>query len=691
MASISTEKESAAGLLVVDNSLPQMPSVETLLPKNATETPSDTLVVKVVPPESANALGTASGMPEKLLTEQTQPSAVIVEGEDSLEFRDIEEHRTPTSPAAGGQSSLTEIQAKKVSITMQTDLASTAVTHTLTERIESEAKNAGDSPVCQPTNNNLGDVQPDEPTSGEDLPIVYHMVPVTSEVDNSKEKSDQLGITSDVQPNSKTVQDEAGGNTEDELCDDGQNPVTKTLRQTSAASGQPRSVPPHLRLAPRPTNAQSAAFFEAKRHWPAPEYRAPRVSVPASGYQPPRYPFDLDELQRTRAQLMKARNDLEAERKINAEMRQTVGAEKQSSISAAMSEMLTELLQKQADALAAKAKACEKERELQYREEKIRQFEVYLSDGQRQLKYQLEQQGIRAMSAVDEANLRHEINLKTKHQFSSIEGKIAIQVERLRHQEAAQKIREQQYRVLVRDALKTEILEQLAQDVQTNVAEAKITKVAYERGLTEGKRIAVTGASETALKQEFLKGYTACYRSQVALHNMLHGRLAADSMELAFLHDPTHTENPHNIGLSIGRMEAGAAASVVSNVTISRTSMADAATATLRGRGQAHLHDADLHTPDVADRPEQARLAQQIRPQPQQEEPIRNSVPPRPTFAGELRGAANRSSPPSTANAPGTTAASSGPRAGLAGRVGEDIRYEDSDIEPASPNLIDLY
>ena len=326
---------------------------------------------------------------------------------------------------------------------------------------------------------------------------------------------------------------------------------------------------------------------------------------------------------------MKARNDLEVERKLNAEMLRTIGAEKQASISAAMSDMLTELLQKQAEALAAKARSQEKDRELQYREQKIAQLEDYLSDGQKQLKYHLEQQGIRPMTAVEKANLRRETESKIRHQFSDIEGKIAIHVERLRYQEAAQKIREQQHKALIRDALETEIRGQLMQDVQAQAMGAKATEAAYEHGLTEGKQIGGVKAFDVTLKQEFLKGYAACYRSQSALHNLRNGHVAADSPDLAFFFDPTHHENPHNMGLSIGRMDVAVENVKKSTVgvVIGRKSMEEgaaraaaivgepqAASDVVTRHGQPQLSDATpTGTDQAAGLSEQAHPAQQVR------------------------------------------------------------------------------
>ena len=472
-----------------------------------------------------------------------------------------------------------------------------------------------------------------------------------SDVDVSEEgkREDSDDVQDDLV---KKEGDAAVGIGGEESFGDDEDTATE-MQEANDTSAQPRSVPPHMRPSFKGPVTQNLGAQQLgvstcdlkgsdhadllQRDWPTPVPRAPRVFCPPGGYQPSRPPVDLDELQRMRAQLMKARNDLEVERKVNAEMRRTVGAEKQASISAAMSDMLTELLQKQADALAAKAKIQEKDRELQHRERKIAQLEAYLADGQKQLKFQLEEQGIRMMSAVEEANLRRDVELKLRHQFFDIEGKIGIQVERLRHQEAAQKIREQEYKASIRDALETEIREQLVQDVRAKAVVSKATEVVYERGLPDGKQVVGVKAPEETLKREFLKGYAACYRSLTALYNLRNGHVTADSPELAFLFDPTHSENPHNMGLSIGRVqdmaekaEKGMDGVVTSSKPVEGVAARAAVIAselqaipdavTLRGQNQAQFSEAGSSRPvHIAHRSEQARSTPVQRSQ--QEEP----------------------------------------------------------------------
>lgn len=441
------------------------------------------------------------------------------------------------------------------------------------------------------------------------------------------------------------VKEAIAEDSEDLSLGDDKETAIDMQKQDIAAAAPLRSVPLHMRPAFKTPHIQQSSITDGRvslfgsfrqiyanvnqSHCPAPVPRPSRGYYPPVGHQPSRPPLDYDELQRTKAQLMKARNDLDYERKVNAEMRKTVGAEKQASIGGAMASMLSDTLQKQAEALTGKAKMQEKERHLQYREQRITQVETYLANGQKQLKYQLEQQGIRTMSQIDESDLRCEVELQMKHQLSEIEGKIEIQVERLRHQEAAQKIREQQYKVLIRDALENEVREELAQETQARIPDAKLTESAYERGLAEGKKFARAESSEKERKHDFLKGYAACYRTLTVQYNVRNDKLAVESPEAAFLFDLTHPKNPHNVGLDIGRMEAAPAkANAAVGRVISRRTMEEGAAkvaavqgksepfedaVTARGRGQALFTEAGPSRPSKAGAgPEQVRPVQKV-------------------------------------------------------------------------------
>ncbi|KAG9198207.1 hypothetical protein G6514_010364 [Epicoccum nigrum] len=362
-----------------------------------------------------------------------------------------------------------------------------------------------------------------------------------------------------------------------------------------------------MRRMPQIANVQLAG-------WPTPVPRAPRAPHTYSQSQP-----DYEELQRVKAQLIKPRDELDSERKLHSQMQRKVEAEMQASYSAAVASTLNDLLFRQSETLAAKAKYEGKCRELQYREDSITQLEGYLSAGQAQLKYQLEQQGIRLMREVEEAKLKSEVELSLKRQYANIEGKIAIQVDRLRLQDAAQKVREQQYKALLRPSLEREIREEFFQS--SNAAnDAKAAEgVVGEHRRTDGK----AEASGMQPNRAFLEGYAACNRAQKAIYNISNDIISPDSPELTFLFDPSYPENSLNIGRNIGRLEKAFDVTATSGMTAgeingkmkrpteTKTDSARAATTGVIDGGRSQSDDNKAsHAPQIS--AQMNRLVQQV-------------------------------------------------------------------------------
>jgi hypothetical protein len=366
----------------------------------------------------------------------------------------------------------------------------------------------------------------------------------------------------------RNIQDERDSDGSEKPPGNDSIPLKDSSEQASTPSVQHRSMHPHMRKMSQITNVQLAVSYSVvtvcghqtntrEQGWPTPVPRTPRAPHTYS-----RSPPDYEELQPVKAQLIKTRDELDSERKLHSQMQRKVEAETQASYSAAVANTLNDLLFRQSETLAAKAKYEGKWRELQYREDRIAQLEGYLSAGQAQLKYQLEQQGIRPMREVDEAKLKSEVELSMKRQYADIEGKIAIQVDRLRLQDAAQKVREQQYKALLRPSLEREIREECQSSSAANDAKA-VEGVVGEHRRTDGK----AEASGLQPNRAFLEGYAACNRAQKAVYDMRNGTITPNSPKLAFLFDPTHPENPLNIGHSIGRLEKAAGATTTSGMT----------------------------------------------------------------------------------------------------------------------------
>jgi hypothetical protein len=260
--------------------------------------------------------------------------------------------------------------------------------------------------------------------------------------------------------------------------------------------------------------------------------------------------MDREQFARMSAQLMKTKHELDTERNNNRRLRVIIEAEQQQKVEAASSSMLTNLLRDQAEALTLKAKVEAKERELGFREQKISQHEVYLSEGQKQLWFSLEENGVRPMSAVQMQHARREAKLDAQKAIDDLNGKLNIKIEGLRLREAAQQMREQQYKAMIRESLKDELVDSLTSEKVDEIAE-----IEYNNGFGAGKEVGRKEAREKSHQRGFLEGYGACHRTQITLSKVRQGLIPRDSPDLDFLYDANHPHNLWNIGELVGRLQ----------------------------------------------------------------------------------------------------------------------------------------
>jgi hypothetical protein len=291
------------------------------------------------------------------------------------------------------------------------------------------------------------------------------------------------------------------------------------------------------------------------RHFEMP--RGPRFPA-QNQYYNNRSDAGSNEAARLNAQLMKARTELEAERKKNANMRVSVGDEKQKNMDAALGAMTTDLLHKQGKLLAHQEKVDAKQRELQYREARIEQLEIYLSEGQKQAyraangeEYEYED-GLTMADVDREFDLR-QAELKVLKTNADLKGKFSNQLQALQLREEAQRMREAQFKTLMRGSIEAELREKSLPDVEAKLSE--VADIEYNRGFSAGKEAARRQAEEEAREHGFLEGYGACHRAEVTLGRFRQGLIARDSPELDFLFDPAHPHNIFNVGTRIGELE----------------------------------------------------------------------------------------------------------------------------------------
>ncbi|KAH7378475.1 hypothetical protein DE146DRAFT_626418, partial [Phaeosphaeria sp. MPI-PUGE-AT-0046c] len=304
------------------------------------------------------------------------------------------------------------------------------------------------------------------------------------------------------------------------------------------------------------------------------------------------------------ALLMKARNELEEQRKANANLRKSIGEETQKVTDEALSASTLELLNKQIKTLAYQAKLEAKERELQFREDRIEQIEVFLSEGQKYIHRQTNGEEGMSMAEVVSEHESRQAELIPKKNIADREAKLSMHFQSLQIHEAAQQMREQQYKALVRGSLEAELRARFMPDMKVKLEE--VAELEFNRGYGEGKAAGRKEADIGIRQKGFFEGYDACHRAQAALRSVRAGRIPCDSPELDFLYDASHPHNAYNVGSRSGGV-------VLSTLKVNGTG------------GQQKAAPVAVRT--VHEQVEVEESVCKLRP-----------PPPRATFASELRG-----------------------------------------------------
>ncbi|KAH4153272.1 hypothetical protein HBH98_219660 [Parastagonospora nodorum] len=412
------------------------------------------------------------------------------------------------------------------------------------------------------------------------------------------------------------------------------------------------SVPPHLR-----PSSQSSAIPQS-RYADVP--RAPRNNYANNSLRG----FNgREEVARLSAQMMKVRNELDAERKKSANMRASIEQEVQNTTDNALARLTTELFHKQVKTLTQQGKLEAKERELLFRQAQIEQTEIFLSEGQKQVYRQANmddddvQEGALSMAEVNREYERRQAELVAQNNVSDREGQMSIRDKALQLREAAQMMREQQYKALIRGALEAERRENAMPNMDAKLEE--VADVEYNRGFGAGKVAGRAAADKGAHDQSFLEGYSAARRAEVALNKLKMGTMARDSPELDFLYNSSHPYNLFAMGARIGSVDFDKQKSLA-NGMVNQGEKKPAETITYTQGGKK--------TSQEQKRPEEA---------------VRRLPPARPTFASELRVPSNmHNGQPVLANGSATS-----PPIDSVYEGRKVIKYEDVQGD----SLIDLY
>ncbi|KAH8725440.1 hypothetical protein GQ44DRAFT_707073, partial [Phaeosphaeriaceae sp. PMI808] len=253
-------------------------------------------------------------------------------------------------------------------------------------------------------------------------------------------------------------------------------------------------------------------------------------------YQKYRPDGSHEELVRMRAQLMKASNELDLERKKTANIRKLVEAEKEKAMETALAHMMMDLLHKQAEALDKKAKAGALIRALRYREARIKQNEIFLSEGQKQMylsRNKVDEEDRYTMSDAYQDQKRRQMEIDAQEYAAELNDKYSIRMQELELREVAQQMREQQYKALMRSTMESEIKYEIMSTLEVGSMQAE----------------------EEARRQGFLEGYGARHDAEIALGKARKGEIPFNSPELEFLYDSAHPFNLFSISSQLIELE----------------------------------------------------------------------------------------------------------------------------------------
>ncbi|KAL5114544.1 hypothetical protein ACEQ8H_007577 [Pleosporales sp. CAS-2024a] len=346
------------------------------------------------------------------------------------------------------------------------------------------------------------------------------------------------------------------------------------------SSQMTRSVPPHLRIgtcssaAPLPHDGGPKKLVEERmpKTWPLPGPRVSRSYYNGGGSY--HYSDGGKEVARVNAQMMKMRNELEAERTKNTNMHAAIKDALTQKMDKALASMTMDLVKKQAETLEQQTKVEAMVRDMAYREKGIKQMEVWLSAGQKVLHSRRSHRGdeeeekeeeeeekeedaagdmTMTMATVNREHSRQQADLLTQKRMTEREAAVTARLQAIEMRESAQVMREQQYKMLFHSANAAMMPNMDAKREQVGGERE------YSRGFDAGKMAA--GAEHVdkkeAREQGFLEGYAACQRHQVALSKLrqqsmiAHGDAAA-AAELDFIFDAASPHNLFAMGMRIG-------------------------------------------------------------------------------------------------------------------------------------------
>ncbi|KAF2114759.1 hypothetical protein BDV96DRAFT_599948 [Lophiotrema nucula] len=259
---------------------------------------------------------------------------------------------------------------------------------------------------------------------------------------------------------------------------------------------------------------------------------------------------DRDELRRLQPQLVKTEQDLRALRDENRMLRKKLEEQPHDKTNAGLLGLFQEVVNKQAEVQQEKSSMARMDLKLREKTANVERIELFLSEGQKQLKRRLEDQGLRTASELELEHARAEGQAATYQKLRDIDTRLADRQMKANLCEAELEFRQRHWKLEARDGLIAELRKTLRSEIHDEIAE-----VEYEQGFRAGKDAGLAENAEVAKHEGFLQGYEAARKAQDKLAALKQGKIAYDSADLDFLFDFSHPQNPFNLGRQLGSRE----------------------------------------------------------------------------------------------------------------------------------------
>jgi hypothetical protein len=253
------------------------------------------------------------------------------------------------------------------------------------------------------------------------------------------------------------------------------------------------------------------------------------------------------------AQNTQLRKEIKIERERNQKIQNNMHSETKEDVDAVLGPIMASQFHEKISLAKEKNLIKQQKVDLDRRNELIKQTEVFLATGQRELYYQARAREVSTLSEAELQHARHEgaINAAATMRLEELDLRLGYQ--QLNIQKADLENHQHLYKALVQRKIEADLRAVLERDFKARACD--IANEAYGRGFKEGREEGQKDNVQDDREVAFAEGYSTACRQQNTLRELRNGSLPYDSPDLDFLTNPDHPTNLFNMGVQVGRIE----------------------------------------------------------------------------------------------------------------------------------------